>query len=211
MLRSLSHYLQFLLIRHSSSCALQPTSFIRSSFRSIPPHSQPMHFCFSQSHPSLRGTKQTHKGAYFLSQTHPSLLWVTFHCIHRYFISVAFSPPAANIFCSPVAPLRLRSVKCCYCLAHTSLSQCIAKLHLYSAAASIPLGKYTPAAFYRACITIAWLYCKPLRGGSLSIPFVPHSMAILSARRLPFAPPRFRCGYSSFGCRHFYLYFYYLY
>lgn len=40
---SLSHCLQLLLIRHGSSCVLRSTSFIRSSLRSIPPHSQLNH------------------------------------------------------------------------------------------------------------------------------------------------------------------------
>jgi hypothetical protein len=55
----------------------------------------------------------THAVTYLFASQRYNTHWVPFRFVRHYFISVLLSPPAANNFCSPAAPLRLRSLKCC--------------------------------------------------------------------------------------------------
>ena len=108
-LRSLSCRLQFLRLRSGSSCVLHATSFI-SSF--VPLHytsfvAKPFASCWA----SQARHKATHKGMYqpFASQrynTHRVSFRFTTSSIH--FSSVQ-STRCPLFFCSPAAPLRLRS------------------------------------------------------------------------------------------------------
>ncbi|OIR07666.1 hypothetical protein GALL_103310 [mine drainage metagenome] len=143
VLRRLSHYLQFLLIRHGSSCVLQPASFIRSSFRFISPRSPLTRFA------SVNGTlcQLTHPStsdAHFLMQAIPSgsLGFITLHSslLHfsrlqstrcQYFL-LAGSPTTASFSkCWPThIPIRT--------FVHSYLiSQSSTKLHLHSSGTSV--------------------------------------------------------------------------
>ena len=127
-----------------------------------------------------------------LSQANATIL-TGFHSatLRHSFTSVAFSPPAANYFARRLSPLRLRSPCVANCLCRTSISQSIAKVLLHSSAASVPCGKFTPAASYVASIVAAtWLSFFSLirkvaatlllapSWGSQALPFVSLSSAL---------------------------------
>ena len=108
-----------------------------------------------------------------ISQSQPyNTHWAPLRFVRRYFISVLLSPLAANNFCSPAAPLRLRSLSAALCTDHCTwlisslISPCSTKAHLHRSAAYVHFVKYAPAATHGACIglTSFGLYCKPLVG-----------------------------------------------
>jgi hypothetical protein len=140
-------------------------------------------------------------GMHQLSQANATIL-TGFHSasLRHSFISVSFSPPAANYLArrpptSAAFTLRLL-------IAHSYLiSQSIAKVHLHSSAAYVPFGKFTPAASYGASIVAAtwlsffsfsekWLllYCWPLRGARR------HFRSFLSPVPYGGSPPALQCG-----------------
>jgi len=86
----------------------------------------------------------------FRKPKHSSLGSITL--VRRSFISVRFSPPAANIFFARRQP-HLGCIHLAAAIAHSSLiSQSIAKVHLHSSATFVPCGKYTTVASYVAAI-----------------------------------------------------------
>ena len=86
----------------------------------------------------------------FRRPDHNSLGSITL--VRRSFISVRFSPPAANFLCARRQP-HLGCVHLAAAIAYSSLiSQSIAKVHLHSSATFVPCGKYTPVASYVAAI-----------------------------------------------------------
>ena len=107
-LRSLSHCLQFRL--HSSRQLLCPSChFVHYALRSASFHLvRSLYFCSKAWQPYLVH-KAVLQGCTNLFASHPTIL-TGFHYapLRSPFTSVEFSPPAANNFCSPCAPLRLR-------------------------------------------------------------------------------------------------------
>lgn len=104
-LRSLSHCLQ--LIRHSSRQLLCPSChFIHFVLRSATLHHvRSPTICYKAWH-TIQHTKHSTSDAHTFPQTHATIL-TGFHfaTLRPTFISVAFSPLAANNFCSPCVPL----------------------------------------------------------------------------------------------------------
>lgn len=97
-LRSLSHFLQFLL--HSSRQLLCPSChFIHFVLRSATLHHvRSLTICFKAWH-TIHNTKQSTSDAHTFSQTNATIL-TGFHSatLRPTFTSVAFSPPAANFY-----------------------------------------------------------------------------------------------------------------
>jgi hypothetical protein len=168
----LSYYLQFLLIPHGSYCVLHATSFITSF---VPLHCTTFaaNTFASRLGIPLPDTKQHTWECTSLSQANATIL-TGFHSasLRHSFTSVAFSPPAAHIFCSPAFPISAAFAKCCpdhntWHMAHSSLiSPCSTKLTCIVPPPPYPDGKYTSAAPHGAGIAIrsSWLYCQPLMG-----------------------------------------------
>lgn len=111
VLRSLSHCLQ--LIRHSSRQLLCPSChLIHFVLRSAPLHHvRTLTICCKAWH-TIQHTKQSTSDAHTFSQAHATIL-TGFHSapLRPTFISVAFSPPAANNF-ARLAYHRLRCGGC---------------------------------------------------------------------------------------------------
>ncbi len=183
----------------SSFLTAAPVSFtpLHSSaphFRSIAPCSQ-LNICSRALHPaallkSFLGGMQNP----FRRPDHNSLGSITL--VRRSFISVRFSPPAANFLCARRQP-HLGCVHLAAAIAHSSLiSQSIAKVHLHSSATFVPCGKFTPVASYVAAIAFlrqAFL-AAPLWGLAVRLrSFVPHSLR-RPPNGSPSLQPRQVCG-----------------
>ena len=176
---SLSHCL-----RSSSFVTAAPVSF--AALHSYAPHFASLHLvrscaiCFKvwPAHSCHTELVEVCSHIPFASQCY-NTHWVSFRFVRRYFISVLLSPPAANNFARRQPHFGCVHLATANCSCRTSISQSIAKVHLHSSAASVPCGKYTPAASYGACIGLPMvgLYCQPLVGARCFLrSFVPHSL-----------------------------------
>jgi hypothetical protein len=150
--------------------------FICSRHGSMPLLQNPLNACCSYPFASIRTT---------LTGFHSAPLRPTF-------ISVAFSPPAANNFARRRYPLGCgwqASVKARY-LRPLRLQN--AKPSLHSSAAFVPCGKYTPAASYGAGIAVrpSLLSCQPLVGARSRLrSFLPPAAFSARFARLTLQPP----------------------
>jgi len=155
----LSCSLQFLLIRHGSSCVLRSTSFIRSSLRSITPRSQ-LNLLLQGMACIATSQTDTHAVTY-LSQANATIL-TGFHSAS--FIATSFQ--SCSVHPLPIIWLAGRPTSAAFTLriliAYSYLiSQSTAKVLLHSSAAFVPFGKFTPAASYGAGIGLT----PPFMGG----------------------------------------------
>lgn len=189
---SLSHCLQLLLVRHGSSCVLQPP-FAQHSFHyaslhhvrcfpfapgmaACPLSQNPINACCSFPFASIRTTLTGFRFAPFQSAS----------------LQAGFSPPAANNFARRRYPLGSgwqASVKARY-LRPLRLQN--AKPSLHSSAAFVPCGKYTPAASYGAGIAVrpSLLSCQPLVGARSRLrSFLPPAAFSARFARLTLQPP----------------------
>ena len=103
------------------------------------------------------------------------------------FTSVAFSPPAAHNLLAVRSHFGCVHLATANCSCRTSISQSIAKVLLHSSAASVPFGKYTPAASYGGSIVAApWLcFFSLTQKGAATLLLPPHGCS--QAR--PVVPP----------------------
>ena len=118
------------------------------------------------------------------------------------FISVRFSPPAANFYFARRQP-HLGCVHLAAAIAHSSLiSQSIAKVHLHSSATCVPCGKDTPVASYVAVHHpgCPGLPVQPLCGGSPSASITSYLLIPAAVKRLAIPTVRTSVphGYASF-------------
>ena len=138
---------------HSSRQLLCPSaSFIQPLLiRSIAPCSLPC--CLLQCLAPCRKTQpQSGRMHSHFRKLTARLTWLHSTASSLFHFSRLQSTRCQLLFCSPAAPLRLRSPCGCYCSCRTSILQSIAKVHLHSSATFVPCGKYTPVASYGAGI-----------------------------------------------------------
>lgn len=150
-------------IRHGSSCVLHATSFI-SSF-------VPLHYTTFAARHLLQGMahypahKAKHKWCTYLFASHPTIL-TGFHSapLRPTFISVAFSPPAANNF-ARLAYHRLRS--------GAALTQRPLLMHWPAHKAWKCMSRSAPS----LCVHRSWRHftVRPSQWCSQPLPFVPLS------------------------------------
>lgn len=97
----------------AATVSFTPLRSFLPPFRFITPRSQ-LFICFKAGHPFGQYTKQHTRECTSPSQANATIL-TGFHsaALRHSFTSVAFSPPAAHIFCSPAVPISAAFAKCC--------------------------------------------------------------------------------------------------
>lgn len=187
------------VLRSGSYCVLHLTSFIRSSFVPLP-HVRSYAFCFRSWH-TLAVTLSLSKCAQSLSQAQHLLTWFHYTPSSLLYFSKVQSTRCLLLFCSPVAPLRLRSP--CVAIAHVILP-------FYNAPLSLTCIVLPPSYRLSAEIYFGGFLCCWHRPLSSAFP----ASTLVGARR---PPPFSRSSFSpaavsrlatqtfaSFGRRRFY-------